>query len=144
MIKDYLIIGIGVVGSFIVNAFGGWDESMTTLILFMSIDYITGMMVAGVFHASPKTTDGGIESKAGWQGLCRKCVTLLFVIIGHYLDVMLNVDYVRNAVIIGFITNELISITENAGLMGIPLPAQITKALEVLKNERGEKEDGKN
>ena len=136
MIKDYLIIGIGVVGSFIVNAFGGWDESMTALILFMGVDYVTGMMVAGVFHKSPKTISGGIESKAGWQGLCRKCVTLLFVMIAHYLDVILHIDYVRNAVIIGFLTNELISIIENAGLMGIPLPSPITKALELLKDKQ--------
>ncbi len=139
MIKDYVCVAAGFVGTFVIKALGGWDESMTALLLFMGIDYITGMMVAGVFHTSPKTESGGIESKAGWQGLCRKCVTLLFVIIAHYLDLMLNVDYVRNGVIIGFLTNELISIVENAGLMGIPLPAQISKALEVLKNknERG-------
>ena len=76
--------------------------------------------------------------------MCRKCVTLLFVIIAHYLDLMLNVDYVRNGVIIGFLTNELISIVENAGLMGIPLPPVITKALDVLKNQKGVKENGKN
>lgn len=139
MIKDYVCVAAGFVGTFVIKALGGWDESMTALLLFMGIDYITGMMVAGVFHTSPKTESGGIESKAGWQGLCKKCATLLFVIIAHYLDVLLHVDYVRNAVIIGFLTNEFISITENAGLMGIPLPAQISKALEVLKNknERG-------
>lgn len=139
MIKDYVCVAAGFVGTFVIKALGGWDESMTALLLFMGIDYITGMMVAGVFHTSPKTESGGIESKAGWQGLCKKYATLLFVIIAHYLDVLLHVDYVRNAVIIGFLTNEFISITENAGLMGIPLPAQISKALEVLKskNERG-------
>lgn len=134
MIKDYVCVAAGFVGTFIINALGGWDQSMTALILFMSIDYITGMMVAGVFHNSPKTNSGGLESKAGWQGLCRKCVTLFLVIIANYLDLMLGVDYVRNAVIIGFITNEIISVTENAGLMGIPLPANISKALDVLKN----------
>lgn len=136
MIKEYICVSAGIVGSFIIKALGGWDESMTALILFMSIDYITGLMVAAVFNNSPKTKSGGIESKAGWQGLCRKCATLLFVIIAHYLDVMLHVDYIRNAVIVGFLTNELISVIENAGLMGIPLPTVITKALEVLKNQK--------
>lgn len=139
MMKEYVCIAAGFVGTFIINALGGWDKSMTTLILFMSIDYITGMMVAGLFHNSPKTKSGSMESKAGWQGLCRKCVTLFFVMIANHLDMMLNVDYVRNAVIVGFITNELISVTENAGLMGIPLPAQISKALDVLKSKGDEK-----
>ena len=144
MIQDYVCIAAGVVGTFLVKALGGWDESLTALMVFMTIDYITGVMVAAVFQNSPKTESGGIESKAGWQGLCRKCVTLLFVIIAHYLDLMLNVDYVRNGVIIGFLTNELISIVENAGLMGIPLPPVITKALDVLKNQKGVKKNGKN
>ena len=75
-----------------------------------------------------------------FKGLCRKFVVLFFVLIGHELDVVLGVDYIRNAVVIGFMANELLSITENAGLMGIPIPSIITKGIEILK-QRAEKGD---
>lgn len=122
----------GIAGGFIASAFGGWDAAMTTLVIFMVIDYISGLLVAGVFHKSKKTESGTLESRAGWKGLCRKGMTLLVVLIGSRLDLALGVRYIRDAVIIGFIANETISITENAGLMGIPLPEVITKAIDVL------------
>lgn len=136
MLKDYLCIAFGVCGSFVIKHFGGWDESLTALILFMCIDYIMGIIVASVFHKSRKTENGGLDSHAGWKGLCRKGVTLLFVIVGNELDVVAGTDYIRNAVIMGFIANEVISIVENAGLMGIELPPVITKAIEVLQQRK--------
>lgn len=123
---------IGVVGSGIAAAFGGWDQALVTLVIFMAIDYVSGLIVAGVFHNSKKTKTGALESRAGWKGLCRKGVTLLFVLIAYRLDLALGLNYIRDAVIIGFIANELISIVENAGLMGIPLPAVIQNAIELL------------
>lgn len=139
MIKDYVCVAVGIVGGFIAKCFGGWDESLFALVLFMCIDYITGIMVAGVFHASTKSESGALESNAGWKGLCRKCVTLFFVIVAHELDVVMHTNYIRDAVIIGFIANEVISITENAGLMGVPLPKIIIKSIEVLKHKYDEK-----
>ena len=117
MMKEGLCTGIGVVGGFIASLFGGWDAALITLLMFMAIDYISGLIVAGVFHNSNKTETGTLESKAGWKGLCRKCMTLLFVLIAYRLDLALGVAYIRDAVIIGFMANELISIVENAGLM---------------------------
>lgn len=139
--KKGICTGIGVVGSFIASLFGGWDAGLTTLLLFMGIDYASGLIVAGIFHSSPKTESGALESKAGWKGLCRKCMTLLFVLIAYRLDLAIGVDYIRNAVIIGFIANELISIVENAGLMGLPLPAVITKAIDILTDKAGVEND---
>ena len=130
--KEGLCTGIGVVGGFIASLFGGWDAALITLLTFMAIDYVSGLVVAGVFHNSNKTETGTLESKAGWKGLCRKCMTLLFVLIAYRLDLALGVAYIRDAVIIGFMANELISIVENAGLMGLPLPPVITKAVDVL------------
>ncbi len=130
--KEGICTAIGVVGSAIAAAFGGWDQALVTLIIFMVIDYLSGLIVAGVFHNSKKTETGTLESRAGWKGLCRKCVTLLFVLIAYRLDLAIGADYIRNAVIIGFMANELISIVENAGLMGLPLPAVISKAIDVL------------
>lgn len=141
--KEGICTGVGVVGSLIASAFGGWDAALITLILFMGIDYISGLLVAGVFHNSKKTETGTLESRAGWKGLCRKGMTLLFVLIAYRLDLAIGVDYIRNAVIIGFMANELISIVENAGLMGLPLPAVISKAIDVLTKqaERGDKNE---
>lgn len=83
--KEGICTGIGVVGSLIASAFGGWDAALITLILFMAIDYISGLLVAGVFHNSKKTETGTLESRAGWKGLCRKGMTLLFVLIAYRL-----------------------------------------------------------
>lgn len=135
--KQVICTGTGLVGSVVTTLFGGWDMGLITLIIFMVIDYLSGMVVAGVFHNSTKTDSGALESRAGWKGLCRKCMTLLFVLIACRLDLAIGVDYIRDAVIIGFIVNELISITENAGLMGIPLPEVITKAIDVLTTKGG-------
>lgn len=110
-------------------------EKLTTLLIFMGIDYLTGLIVAGVFHQSPKSEGGALESRAGWKGLCRKGVTLLIVLVGCRLDVVMGSNFIRDAVVIAFIANETLSIIENAGLMGLPIPAVITKAIEVLKKK---------
>ena len=125
----------GAVGGAIAWGLGGWDASLVTLILFMVIDYVSGLMVAGVFHKSKKTENGALQSGAGWKGLCKKGMTLLFVLIAHRLDLAVGTTYIRDAVIIGFMANELISIVENAGLMGLPLPGAVTKAIDILTNK---------
>lgn len=137
--KSSICTGIGVVGSFIASLFGGWDAALVTLIIFMCIDYVSGLIVAGVFHKSQKSETGALESKAGWKGLCRKCMTLLFVLIAYRLDLAIGVSYIRDAVIIGFMANELISIVENAGLMGVPLPAVIQNAIDILTKKSDQK-----
>ena len=134
--KEGICTGIGLIGSLIASAFGGWDNALITLMIFMIIDYVSGLIVAGIFHASLKSETGTLESRAGWKGLCRKGMTLLFVLIAYRLDIAIGVDYIRNAVIIGFMANELISIVENAGLMGIPMPDAITKAIDVLTSKK--------
>lgn len=139
MMKSGICTAAGIVGSAIAALFGGWDEALMTLVIFMVIDYVSGLIVAGVFHTSKRTESGTLESRAGWKGLCRKGVTLLFVLVAHRLDMAIGVDYIRNAVIIGFMANELISIVENAGLMGIPLPKVIQNAIDIL-TEKSEKE----
>lgn len=133
--KNAICTGIGMFGSLVASFFGGWTTSLTTLLIFMLIDYLTGLIVAGVFHASKKTDSGALESRAGFKGLCRKGVILLFVLIGYRLDLAVGTSYIRDAVCIAFIANELISIVENAGLMGVPIPSAITKAIDVLKSK---------
>jgi len=135
-VKMMICTIFGVVGGFVAKLFGGWTEDMITLVIFMAVDFVMGLIVAGVFHKSNKSKNGNLNSRAGWVGLCKKCVTLLFVLIAHRLDVSLGTDYIRTAAIIGFIANEMISIVENAGLMGIPLPEVIVRAIEILKEKK--------
>lgn len=129
---------LGAIGNIVVSAFGGWDSGLASLIIFMAVDYIMGLVVAGIFRNSPKTHSGALESRVVWKGLCRKCATLLFVLIAYRLDIIIGVSYIRNAVIIGFVANELISIVENAGLMGIPLPNVLNNAVDILTKKTGE------
>lgn len=136
--KNAICAAIGIIGGFIAKAFGGWDAALTTLILVMAADYVSGLIVAGVFHKSKKTASGSLESRAGWKGLCRKGMSLLIVLICHRLDLIVGTNYFRNAIIIGFIANETISIVENAGLMGLPMPKVITKAIDVLTQKADE------
>ncbi len=137
--KNTICTTIGVAGSAIAALFGGWDTGLVTLLIFMGIDYASGLVVAGVFHNSKKTKTGALESKAGWKGLCRKGMSLLFVLIAYRLDLAIGSNYIRDAVIIGFIVNETISIVENAGLMGVPLPKVINKAIDILTSKSEEK-----
>ena len=139
-LKGFICTLCGAVGGLFVQLFGGWTEDMVTLLTFMTVDFIMGLILAGVFHKSNKSENGNLNSKAGWKGLCKKGVTLLFILIAHRLDVSLGTSYIRTATIIGFIANEVISIVENAGLMGIPLPKVITKAIDILKH-RGEDDE---
>ena len=127
----------GVVGGIVATLFGGWTTGLTALVLMMAIDYFSGLVVAGVFHKSPKSPNGGLESKAGLKGLGRKIFILALVAVAHLVDVLLlsslGIDFVRDAATIGFCANEAISIMENAGLMGIPLPKVLRKAIDLLR-----------
>lgn len=138
MEKIGICAGIGVVSTGISAAFGGWDKTMSALVFFMVIDYLTGLAVAGIFKKSTKTADGGLESKAGWKGLIRKFSVLAIVLIAAQLDVLLNSSYIRDVVIYSFLANELLSIIENMGLMGVPLPTVLENAVTIL-NKKGDK-----
>lgn len=129
---------IGVVGAAIAKALGGWDDAVFTLIIFMAIDFIMGLLCAMVFGRSNKSANGALSSAACWRGLVKKVCTLFIVIVAHYIDVVADLNFVRNAIIIAFCVSEIISIMETAGLMGI-LPEGVqrvlTKAIDILKNK---------
>lgn len=125
----------GLAGSALASLFGGWDIALQTLVIFMAIDWFTGgILLPGVFGKSPKSPGGALESRAGWKGLCRKGMTLFYVLIAARLDALMHTDYLRDAVCIGFIANEALSIMENAGLMGLPLPSMLKKGIDILKS----------
>lgn len=105
--KDTFCMAVGALGAAIASLYGGWDAALQTLILFMAVDYVTG----------------------------------LIVLVACRLDAVMATSFVRDAVVIGFICNEAISIVENAGLMGLPIPAALTKAVDILK-QRSEEQKG--
>lgn len=136
-IKAILCAISGAAGAAIAALFGGWTEDMVTLIIVMAVDFLLGLLIAAVFNKSPKSESGKVSSKSCFIGLCKKCTMLLFVLIAHRLDISLGTDYIKPAAVIAFIVNELISIIENADIIGIPMPKIITKAIDLLKNKDG-------
>lgn len=139
--KEYICTVCGVIGGGIAAAFGGWDAAIMTLVICMALDYITGLLVAAVFHNSPKTPSGGLESRAGYKGLIRKGMMLAVVLVACRLDLVMGSTFIRDGVIIAFVANEVLSIVENAGLMGVPIPSVIKSAIEVLRHRSEEHAD---
>ena len=135
-LKEQICTASGTAGAFLAHAFGPWDKSLGTLMIFMAVDFVMGIGIAGILKKSPKTSCGALESKTGWEGLFRKGISLVFVLIGYRLDILFNSDYIRNTVIIAFMTNELISIVENAGIMGVPLPNAVKNAINILTQKK--------
>lgn len=133
--KPSFLAAVGSVGGFIVRLLGGWGEDMTTLLIFMGIDFLLGLAIAAIWKKSGKSETGALNSWSAWLGLVRKGASLAVVLIGHRLDIMLGLDYIRTAVIIAFCADELISIVENLGIMGVPLSPVIVKAIDVLKSK---------
>ena len=137
--KEAICAVIGVVGSVIAGLWGGWDAGLVTLCIFMAVDYLSGLLCAGVFHASRKSETGALESRACFKGLVRKGMVLLIVLVAHRLDLVMEMSYLRDAVCIAFIASEAISITENAGLMGVPVPKPLLNAIDALQKRDDEK-----
>ena len=143
--KGSICTVLGMVGGAISALFGGWDAALATLVIFMVIDFFTGLIVACFFGKSDKTKNGGYNSKETRKGLCKKIVTISLVAVAYSLDLKMGSNFIRETVIIGFTVNEGMSIIENAALMGIPMPNAVSKMLEVLKesNEAKVKEEFK-
>ena len=126
---------LGLLGSALAAAFGGWDAALTALVVCICVDYVSGSLVALVFHKSSKSESGAYNSSYGLKGLCKKCMMLLFVVVAVQIDRLMGSAYIRDAVCIGFCTNEVLSIVENLGLAGVPMPQAIVNALEQLQKK---------
>lgn len=138
MKKEIVLSVFGCFGAWLVNLMGGYDVNLKTLLVVMAIDIITAVIVSGVFNNSTKTDTGALSSQEFIKGIFKKFVMILIVVMAVQVDNMLGVTYIRNCTIIAFIANEALSIIENCGLMGIPIPEVITNAIEVLKNNSKE------
>ena len=135
MIKNGCLAVFAAVGAFVSTALGGWDASMQVLVALMVADYITGVLLAAVWHKSTKSASGALDSKAGFKGILKKGMILVLVWLGVLLDRAMGTDYIRMMVVLFFVGNEGISLLENLGLMGVPYPEFLHKALEALHDQ---------
>ena len=140
-VKNGVLAALAAVGGFLADRLGGWDALLQVLIALMAADYITGLIVAGIFKRSPNTPSGALSSAAGFTGLIKKCAALLLIYIGVLLDRAIGDAFVRSALIIFFIGNEGLSLLENVGLMGVKYPQFLMKMLEALRDKGDKGED---
>ena len=118
--------------------FGNVTDELKTLSLLILLDLICGVITAAVFHTSSKTSTGRLSSTAMTKGICKKIGIFIFVVIGHIIDSTLHITYIMYAVEICFIIEEIISITEKLGLMGLNLPTPIQNGLDILNKKVNE------
>ena len=109
---------------------GGFDALLVTLLLFMIIDYITGVLDA--------ISNKKLSSSVGFKGICKKVIILLMVTIANRIDITLGLQEIRYVVISFYLANEGISIIENASLLGVPIPQKLEDILEQLKDDEKE------
>ena len=140
-VKNIVLAALASIGSVIAHALGGWDTALAVLVAMMAADYITGLLLALVWHKSDKTESGAFASSACYIGLLRKGLMLIIVWIGVMLDRVIGADYVRTAVILFFIANEGLSILENTAIMGVPYPKFLKAALEAMREKTDEGKD---
>ena len=136
-IKNMVLAFLATMASVFSEAMGGWDSFLKALVMFMVADYITGMIVALVFHKSQKTKNGGASSSVGYKGIVKKMCILILIALSVRVDEISGTHYVRSATIFFFLGNEGLSVIENLALMGVPYPEFIKKALEAVK-EKGD------
>lgn len=134
--KDIFKYIVAIGGSLVTYLFGGWSTLIQILVAFVVIDYVTGVLAAGV--------NKEISSRIGMIGIARKMLIFVLVACGHLVDMTLGTaDMIRDAVIYFYIANELFSILENAGKAGLPVPDILKNSIDTLKGkERNENTPG--
>ena len=123
----------GAIGMVTTYLFGAWNSVLEALIYAMVIDYISGVLAA---YVNP---DMALDSHKGFQGICKKLMILLLVSLAHFMDNAMGQQLICVAVTWFFLGNEGLSILENAGKAGIPIPARLKNTLKQLSEERERK-----
>ena len=119
------------VGSTLGAALGGWDALLKYLVFFIVLDYVSGFIASGI--------EGRLSSRIGYRGVAKKVFILILVAVAFSIDQLIGTDMVRNAVAGFYLGVEGLSILENAGRVGIPLPSILKNTLEILKSKKQEK-----
>ena len=139
--RERIMITIGAAGALIASALGGWDTAIAALSFFIATDYVTGLIVAGVFKTSPKSEHGALDSRISFRGIVKKFMIFVMVAVAYQIDMLLGKEFMRYGVIIAFMANELLSIIENTGLMSIYIPNTLKQAVDILKKREGSKDE---
>lgn len=141
-IKNTVLGTLAIIGSTVAQALGGWDMTLKVLVGFMLLDYVTGWLVAALWHKSGKSETGALSSRAGFKGIIKKCAILALVWMGWMLDRVTESSFVRTAVCLFFVANEGLSILENTAVMGVPYPAFVKNMLDAMRQagDKGNRE----
>ena len=134
-LKNIVSILTGAIGSLLINLIGKPTDDLIILLVLMTIDLIVGFLISAIWQKSTKTDSGKLSSSVMFKGIVKKFLTLVIVVIAYQLDILLTMNVIRHIVIIAFIVEEVLSITENIAITGIKIPTIITKALDVLEKE---------
>lgn len=119
---------VAAVGAALSYLYGGWSALLGVLLAFVVADYLTGVVAAAV--------EGKLNSNVGFRGIARKVGIFLVVAVAHLADTVLgDSTLIRDAAIFWYLANELLSITENAGRIGVPIPPAISRAVEILRGK---------
>ena len=133
--KDHFLFLFGFMGSFLTALFGEFTYMLALLLFACVLDLASGLIVAGVFKTSAKTSSGGLSSNTMSKGISKKIMIISLVALGHLLDLALGVNIIMQGIMVTFILNEILSITENMALMGLKIPSVLTKALDILEKK---------
>ncbi|MGX9706945.1 toxin secretion/phage lysis holin [Laceyella tengchongensis] len=110
---------------------GGWSNSLKALLIFVVIDYVSG------FFAACK--EGKLSSQVGMMGITKKVMVFALIAVAHLIDTSLgNQHLFLDGTVLFYLVNEVLSILENAGRMGLPIPPQLQKGIEILRKRKGE------
>ncbi|MBB6638230.1 phage holin family protein [Cohnella thailandensis] len=121
-------------GSIIGFGFGTWTESLSFLLVLMAVDYVSGVAAS--------LRDGkGLSSEVGFWGLAKKGLMLLIVIVAHRIDLVLGADVAMGGAVYFYIVNELLSVMENYGRLGLPMPDRLREVIRILRNRAERKDD---
>lgn len=118
----------GFIGAAVTFAFGEWNQLLIIFLITITIDYFSGI-AASVREGS------GLNSEVGFWGLAKKALMLLIVMLAHHMDLLFNADVIMSGAIYFYLANELISITENYGRIGLPLPDKVKQLISALKEK---------
>jgi toxin secretion/phage lysis holin len=119
---------LAIVGGYMSYALGGWDAMLKTLVYLTLADYITGVLVA-IYQRK-------LSSSIGYKGIIKKVMMFGIVAVANCVDMAVGAEIVRNITIVFYISNEGISILENADKMGVPIPEKLRQVLKQFKEDK--------
>lgn len=135
-IWNWIQVGIAAIGGGLGWFLGGCDGFLYALLVFVVLDYVTGIMCA--------VLDKQLSSAVGFKGICRKVLIFTLVGIGNILDVYVlgGTGVLRTAVIFFYLSNEGVSLLENAAHLGLPIPEKLKEVLEQLHDRATDEKGG--